>query len=48
VPSLQRELDVHVAARAGPGEVLVSAKDLAAGSGIQYADRPTVESAYED
>jgi pimeloyl-ACP methyl ester carboxylesterase/class 3 adenylate cyclase len=40
---------VHIGARvsalAGPGEVLVSGtvKDLVAGSGIQFAERPTVE-----
>ena len=38
-------IGARVAARASPGEVLVSGtvKDLVAGSGIQFADRGTVE-----
>ena len=38
-------IGARVASRAAPGEVLVSktVKDLVAGSGIQFADRGTVE-----
>jgi len=38
-------IGARVAARAGPGEVLVSStlRDLVVGSGIEFADRGTAE-----
>jgi class 3 adenylate cyclase len=45
VAGIAVSIGARVAARAGPGEVLVSntVKDLVAGSGIQFADRGTAE-----
>jgi class 3 adenylate cyclase len=45
VAGIAVSIGARVAAQAGPGEVLVSrtAKDLVAGSGIQFADRGTAE-----